>query len=95
LKVFEKLFKTSRISRLEDDTLYKWAFIEKDELDKFQDAVQNIYLGKLDGLIVKSFFSPRELERMKNGIQSIPKKDFVTTPAVSNYPIIFAQLVGR
>lgn len=76
-----------------DKSLYEWLYLDVNDLQQIDDAINDIYDRKYHGLIIRNVFSQEECGKMVNNIDLIDRNSMIQTTGGHSYPRIFAQVV--
>ncbi len=92
---FRKLFGKQRKTTNIDPTLYRWKYMDIEELDKLPDAIHDIYIKKYDGLIIRNVFNAEEVKLMRKHIEAMDTDKMIPTNegAGHAFPRVFGQVV--
>lgn len=77
----------------EKSNLYDFKYIDPGQIDEFPNGMKDMHVRKFDGMIIKGFLSPSEIESIKNGFNELPKEDLVHIKEGRAYPPVFAQVL--
>jgi hypothetical protein len=93
-QIWNKLVKSHKNVGNLDPSLYKWEYIELDNVGKFPDAIHDIYSRKIDGIIIRNVFSPSEVKLMRTRIESMDQRKMYPTNEGTGhaYPRVFSQV---
>lgn len=77
----------------EKSNLYDFKYISPDQIDEFSNGIKDMHVRNFDGMIIKGFLSPSEIESIKKGFSGLPHDEFVHIREGRAYPPVFAQLL--
>jgi len=93
LSALKSLFKQKKSIDNVSDSLYKFKYIDVTEVDKYPDALHDIYSKKYDGMIIRNVFSKEETETMRLQILKMNKDNMTPTIGGHAFPKVFPQVV--
>ena len=80
-----------------DKDLYNFRILTMEELLKYPDAIHDMFVGKLDGFLIKNVLSQEEVTFLLNTVEKIKSEnmDVAYTDVGFTYPPIFAEYTRR
>ncbi len=80
-----------------DQELYDFKTLSMEEMKNYPDAIHDMYVGKIDGFLIKNFMSPEEVDKLLKKLYEIRDSDQNLSKLDTGftYPTVFAEFSRR